>query len=408
MTWFVAVTTAPRKGCTLHQCLSSLQETGWKPHVFAEPGSTPTPSFPTITNKRKRGLWHNWIYSAQYALRFSDAENILTVQDDALLHPESKEFIEKRLWPSPSTGLISLYTPKHYGFDKNGVPRPLGLNRIQEPTLWGAVALVWPREVLKRVLQTKVVKYWIGVPPSRGTKESLEERQADPSLVKNSDAAIGLALNEIQRSTYYVKPSLVIHASTHSTVGNGSNVGQRNCWNPADHNKPLSLPPGNPVSLNFPEDPQIRPELTEQHLQQISRVLREGGKVLQLGSGESTQQLIEAGYQVVSIEEKTTRMGQARGAAYIHAPLVNGWYDFDSIIRTKRVWNGYSLLLIDGPRAGEKKIPSWLLQGSPVLINNTHQPEERKLAESLSKSHRAYTTVCRKEKRWFTLLLPNL
>ena len=246
--WFVAVTTAPRKVPTVNTCLESLVVSGFNPYVFAEPGTNgldlDTYGERLIQNKEKKGVWYNWINSARYAIENSDAEIIMTVQDDGLFHPDSKTFAESLLWPAKDVGFLSLYTPKHYSFrpkNRTELKAP-GVNRIHTKSLWGACALVWPRKVLEEVLQHDIIYSWLGVPTR--TKEiwtrKKQERQNDPTMVQNSDTAIGKIMNSMKRSMYFVDPSPVNHFATHSTAGHGGNLGRRNCHRCAEFSVPLA------------------------------------------------------------------------------------------------------------------------------------------------------------------------
>ena len=232
--WFVAVTTAPRENCTLQKSLQSMEIAGFDPVVFAEPGSTAVQDsngYKVIENARKKGIWHNWLHSCRWALDNSDAEVIMTVQDDALFHPDSKTFAESILWPSEYTGFVSLYTPKHYSLQPHFKTkrRDTGVNRIRTKSLWGACALIWPREVLARVIEHKVVKNWIGAPTRTKNSKVMQKRKEDPSLVANSDTAIGKIMNSMGRYMFFVDPSPVQHISQSSTIAHGDNTGRRNC-----------------------------------------------------------------------------------------------------------------------------------------------------------------------------------
>ena len=94
----VAVTTAPRKDCTLAYCLASIDSCGWTPIVFAEPGSTET-DYQTISNPVKLGIWHNWLSACRWCLENSPNDYIMTVQDDSLFHPDCKAFVDALVWP---------------------------------------------------------------------------------------------------------------------------------------------------------------------------------------------------------------------------------------------------------------------------------------------------------------------
>lgn len=232
--WFVAMTTAPRQEPTIRECLRSMRQAGWEPVVFAEPESESTDA-QTIVNDERLGVWRNWLASAQYALEKTTGGLILTVQDDSLFHPDSKSFIESIPWPD-NAAFVSLYTPRHYS-----TGRPCGVNRIYTKSLWGACALVWNRDALEQVVSHKIAKTWMGAGASsrRGTAANIKKRK-NPSLIANSDTAIGNIVNALKMSMYFVDPSPVNHFAAHSTIGHGSNKGRRNCGRCADHNIPLS------------------------------------------------------------------------------------------------------------------------------------------------------------------------
>ena len=110
--WSVVVTTAPRKKPKLDVTISSLRKAGWSdPIVFAEPDS-PACDATTHTNTERLGVFHNWMRAARYALD-TDADVIMTVQDDVWFHPDSKWFAESVLWPE-NCAFLSLYTPLHH------------------------------------------------------------------------------------------------------------------------------------------------------------------------------------------------------------------------------------------------------------------------------------------------------
>lgn len=247
--WFTAVTTAPRKDCTLQQCIDSLIVAGFDPTIFAEPDSTKVESCRTIENSAKMGVWYNWIKSCEYALSNTSANVIMTVQDDSLFHPDCKTFSEKILWPSKSCGFVSLYTPKHYSI----VPhfktkeRDFGVNRVYTRSLWGACALIWPREVLEAVMEHEITKTWLGAPTKSRSQSVMDKRRADRTLVQNSDTAIGKIMNRMNRSMYFVDPSPVEHIAQHSVVGHGGNEGRRNCKRCAKWVEPLE----DQVPINF-------------------------------------------------------------------------------------------------------------------------------------------------------------
>lgn len=228
--WAVAVTTAPRHPSTLTECLESIVNCGWYPTVFAEPGSTQT-EYPTIQNEVQLGVWHNWLSSCRWVLDNTNAELILTSQDDSYYHPDSKDYIESIDWPN-NAGFISLYTPKHYS-------KKSGLYRVYTRSLWGACALVWQRNVLDQVINHPIALSWKGAPPRSRNKGVYATRLANPHTIANSDTAIGKILNNLKLGMYFVDPSPVSHIAVTSTIGHGGNRGRRNAKRLADHSIPL-------------------------------------------------------------------------------------------------------------------------------------------------------------------------
>ena len=246
MDWTVLVTTAPRRDCTLSRCLISLTDCGWDPVVFAEPNSTPT-EWLTFHNSEKKGAWHNWKSSIEWALNNTSSDLILTIQDDVIVHPESKTFIEDCLWPSPNTGFISLYCPSHFQYRAGYVAKTPGLYQMQVKLIYGACALLFPRKVLEQMVETKIFKSWMGLQPKTNVFEIMEQRKKDSSIIKHIDNAISDMLKELGRSYWYVVPSLSEHISPHSTLGHAPNVGRRHAGKLAKATIPLheqiAIPP---------------------------------------------------------------------------------------------------------------------------------------------------------------------
>lgn len=235
--WFVAVTTAPRPEETLSICLDSLLIAGWNPYIFAEPGNyniNEEYKSRMIKHEKRKGVWWNWVESCRYALENSDADVIMTVQDDSLFHPDSKSMAERFLWPREDVGFVSLYTPKHYSIKnhlKSKPNRPKGLNRIHTKSLWGACALVWPREVLEKVMEHELIDSWLGakLKTASAWEARKEKRKQEPWTIQNSDTAIGKIMNRMNRSMWFADPSPVQHIATTSAIGHGGNKGRRNC-----------------------------------------------------------------------------------------------------------------------------------------------------------------------------------
>ena len=240
----IVVTTAPRKEPTLEECLLSLQDCGWEDIVVCAEPDSPLPSldYTLVQNPTRLGTWRNWAASVRYALEHTTESDpyIMTVQDDAYFHPESKQFLESQMWPE-NCGFLSLYTPRHYTvIRKTGELRPVGINRIYTKSLWGAVALAFPRQVLKEISELPTMDHWLGATPRSKDPAVFQKRRDNPETIANSDTAIGKMMNTKKYAMYFIDPSPVTHIAKYSSIsGHGSNDGNRNAYRAADHSLPL-------------------------------------------------------------------------------------------------------------------------------------------------------------------------
>jgi len=205
----VGVTTAPREQHTLHTCIASLVRNHWEPHIFAEPDSDlmGLGSLPVHRNAERLGAWHNWVHCCDTLLRKTRSDLILTVQDDTVIADGAAEFLATFSWPDAACGMVSLYTPTQYA---KTTP---GCHRIRTNSLWGACAMLFRRDDLRAILNTKTAANW------RGAKMRTRTRPREPWEVANVDTAVGHALREIGKHPYFFTPSLSQHIGETSTLG---------------------------------------------------------------------------------------------------------------------------------------------------------------------------------------------
>ncbi len=135
--------------------------------------------------------------------------------------------------------------------------------------------------------------------------------------------------------------------------------------------------------------PQQAFEFLESRLPQ----LREG-YVVELGSGHGTRRLISmlpAGVQLISVEHDHTFVGLVKGAHYIYAPLVNGWYDGEVLGRELPAPDRILALIVDGPpRVGRSGLLGNLHRFPKqcgLLVDDLHRPEELQLFTRLAGDH---------------------
>jgi hypothetical protein len=84
----------------------------------------------------------------------------------------------------------------------------------------------------------------------------------------------------------------------------------------------------------------------------ITTNLPKGSTILELGSGYGTE-VLSKDYTMISIEHDKRFVGRYN-STYIHAPMLNGWYDKSVLEEKLEPLRGkYQMILIDGPIGNE-------------------------------------------------------
>lgn len=111
----------------------------------------------------------------------------------------------------------------------------------------------------------------------------------------------------------------------------------------------------------------------------------EESTILELGSGRGTIELARY-YKVISIENDKKWVGVSKKSEYIHAPLVDGWYDVSKL--EKHLPKEYDLLIIDGPIGESRKHflkhYSLFKTDIPIIIDDTNRKEDAIMAHKLN------------------------
>lgn len=154
------------------------------------------------------------------------------------------------------------------------------------------------------------------------------------------------------------------------------------------------------------------------------------GTVLELGSGYSTQWLVDRKCKVFSIEHDKQWIGKVKGAKYIHAPIAlygrghrllrslakrfpeaQGWYNPKTL--RKHLPKEYDLILVDGPprdfgRVGFLQNIDLFRHDVPIVLDDLHRPDDllmaRMLAEKLERDLLITNNI--NGKKPFGVLLP--
>ncbi len=149
--------------------------------------------------------------------------------------------------------------------------------------------------------------------------------------------------------------------------------------------------------------------ITEELFDYIQTHLPQGSTILELGSGWASGQLSK-NYTVYSIENNPYWLNRFK-TNYIHAPIVNKWYDVE-VIRTSLPDN-YDLILVDGPlgRIGREgfieNISLFNTQNKLIIVDDVDRKAEYKLLMDLAQHLNRNTEIYSGGGKQFGVLLPN-
>ena len=107
--------------------------------------------------------------------------------------------------------------------------------------MWGACALIFHPEILRRLVDHPRSVSWLGARPKEDAEAIMDERARNPHTIKQSDIVIGMVLRRfLRKRLMYFNPSLARHTSVYSSCGHGTNTNKRNAKIVADFSKPLA------------------------------------------------------------------------------------------------------------------------------------------------------------------------
>jgi hypothetical protein len=120
----------------------------------------------------------------------------------------------------------------------------------------------------------------------------------------------------------------------------------------------------------------------------ISEVVPQNGTIIEFGAGYTSTKALSKTFNLYSVEHDSKFLNIYE-SNYIHAPLEPkyGWYDRDKIQQLREVVP--NLVLIDGPpgtgkRFGILKNLDLVEKAEYIVIDDTHRPSERLLAEIMA------------------------
>lgn len=110
----------------------------------------------------------------------------------------------------------------------------------------------------------------------------------------------------------------------------------------------------------------------------------EGSTVVELGAGLVSTKALSRFYNLYSVEHDEKFIGLVDGVNYIHAPLVDGWYDLN--ILKERLPAKYDMVLVDGVARQLLLYNMDLFMHSALyVVHDTNRDNERLAAIGLSK-----------------------
>lgn len=129
----------------------------------------------------------------------------------------------------------------------------------------------------------------------------------------------------------------------------------------------------------------------------IVKNIKNGSTVLEFGSGSGTRELAKY-FDMVSVEHDPRFVGKHH-STYIHATIIDGWYDVKAI--KKWLPEDYRCVLVDGPpsyigRHGFYDNLSMFKTDVPIIFDDVNREADRevfyKVAKKLGREYKIHTT----------------
>jgi len=111
--------------------------------------------------------------------------------------------------------------------------------------------------------------------------------------------------------------------------------------------------------------------------------------ILEIGAGLTSTKFLSKYWKTYSVEQDKRWMAIANDKInYIHAPLVDGWYDVN--VLQQQLPTKYSMILIDGPVYGDREkiidnIDLFNIKDTVIVVDDTYREKERNIVNELFK-----------------------
>ena len=126
--------------------------------------------------------------------------------------------------------------------------------------------------------------------------------------------------------------------------------------------------------------------ITEDVFQAICREIDLGDTVVEFGAGDASTPALASRFTTYTVEHDPVFLDK-HSVTYIHAPLVNGWYSREILVRL--LPRDYRLVLLDGPgvRPGDRALilrhTDLFRKAALYVVHDIQRPEEHALAEKI-------------------------
>jgi len=200
--WAVGVTIAPRRYPTITKSIKALESAGWGTGIiFAEPGSYIDcgPNWPYVHRFKQTGIFGNWILGLyELFIRNIDADAFFMIQDDIVVAPGTRNYLENSLWFTEQPHLVSLFGPN--AIDKD----PSNGWRSVSNYHGGPNSIIMSHETVQEILSSLIPLRYYGVQSQKKTSFD--------------DLGVFILMSQNNWPVFYPKPSLgdhIGHQSTH-------------------------------------------------------------------------------------------------------------------------------------------------------------------------------------------------
>lgn len=157
--WAIGVITAPRNIPTLTKTIKSISNAGWNNGIiFAEPGIYEQHhNWKYCYRSEKIGIFGNWMLGLyELFIRNIDADAFIMIQDDIILPPGLKKYLENSLWFTDNDHIVSLFTPASVSRDQ-----PDGWHKTSEYN-GGPAVIVMSHGAVRKILSSTIPLQFYG------------------------------------------------------------------------------------------------------------------------------------------------------------------------------------------------------------------------------------------------------